>query len=178
KIIHLQFMVERSCKSSADQKIELLIFEKLSNAFPADVFTDTRVNDFDCAMVNRAANHADALLISVRFISEPAQEFRALGRQGERHRNHFFFASVICTMKLFFSPVAGVGDPGLSPPMDAIAARNSDSRLAERSTRMLRRPASGTPFVADPPSSETIATTLSATASSFPVSAGIVISVT
>ncbi len=43
---------------------------------------------------------------------------------------------------------------------------------------MLRRPASGTPFVADPPSSETIATTLSATASSFPVSAGIVISVT
>ncbi len=40
-------MVERSCKSSADQKIELLIFEKLSNAFPANVFTDTRVNDFD-----------------------------------------------------------------------------------------------------------------------------------
>ena len=40
-------MVERSCKSSADQKIELLIFEKLSNAFPADAFTDTRVNDFD-----------------------------------------------------------------------------------------------------------------------------------
>ena len=36
-----------ACKSSADQKIELLIFEKLSNAFPAAVFTDTGVNDFD-----------------------------------------------------------------------------------------------------------------------------------
>ena len=40
-------MVERPCESSADQKIELLIFEKLSDVFPADVFTDTRVNDFD-----------------------------------------------------------------------------------------------------------------------------------
>ena len=39
---------------------------------------------------------------------------------------------------------------------------------------MLRRPASGTPFVADPPSFETIATTLAATESSFPVSAEIV----
>jgi hypothetical protein len=38
-------------------------------------------------MVNRAANDADAISISARFISEPAQEFRALGRQGERHRN-------------------------------------------------------------------------------------------
>src|SRR5512132_354015 len=108
----MQFMVERPCKSGADQKIELLIFEKLSNAFPADVFTDTRVNDFDCAMFNRAANDADAISISARFISKPAQDFRALGRQGERLRNHSFFASVICTMNLFFSPVAGVGDPG------------------------------------------------------------------
>ncbi len=80
-------MVERPCKSRADQKIELLIFEKFSDAFSADVFTDTRVNDFDWTMVDRAANDADAISISARFISEPAQEFRALGRQGERHRN-------------------------------------------------------------------------------------------
>jgi hypothetical protein len=40
-------MVERPCKSGADQKVELLIFEKPSNALPAGVFTDTRVNDFD-----------------------------------------------------------------------------------------------------------------------------------
>src|SRR5882757_2974085 len=137
-------------------------------------------------MVNRAANDADAISISARFISEPAQEFRTLGGQGECHRDHSFFASAICTMKLFFSSVAGIGDPGsgglagardsADPPpwMDATAPRNSDSRLAGRSARILRRPASGTPFVADPPSSETIAITLSATAWSFPVSAGIV----
>jgi hypothetical protein len=80
-------MVERPCKSSADQKIELLIFEKLSDALAADVFTDTRLNDFDCAMADRASNDADAISISARFVSEPAEEFRALGRQGERHCN-------------------------------------------------------------------------------------------
>ena len=38
-------------------------------------------------MVNRAANDADAISISARFVSEPAQEFRALGGQGECNRN-------------------------------------------------------------------------------------------
>jgi hypothetical protein len=80
-------MVERSCKSSADQKIELLIFEKLRNAFRANVFTDTCVNDFDGTMTNRAANDADAVPIRAKFISEQAQEFRALRGQGERYRN-------------------------------------------------------------------------------------------
>src|SRR5258707_14764153 len=40
-------------------------------------------------MADRAANDADAVPISARFISEPAQEFRTLGRQGERNGNHF-----------------------------------------------------------------------------------------
>jgi hypothetical protein len=38
-------------------------------------------------MADRAANDADAISISARFISELAQEFRTLGRQGERNRN-------------------------------------------------------------------------------------------
>jgi len=45
-------------------------------------------------MVNRAANDADAISISARFISEPAQEFRALGRQGKRDGNHDGFFTV------------------------------------------------------------------------------------
>ena len=47
KVVYLQFMVQRSGKSGTDQNVELLIFEKLSNAFPANVFTDTCVNDVD-----------------------------------------------------------------------------------------------------------------------------------
>ena len=80
-------MVQRSCKSSADQKIELLIFEKSSDALPADVFTDAGVNDFDWTMPDRAANDPNAISIDARFISEPAQEFRALSRQCKCNRN-------------------------------------------------------------------------------------------
>ena len=46
-------------------------------------------------MVNRTADDADAISISASFISEPAQKFRALGRQGERYRNHCYEISVI-----------------------------------------------------------------------------------
>src|SRR6267154_3322897 len=115
-------------------------------------------------MIDRAVNDAEAIAISARFISEPAQEFGALGRQGERHRNHCCFdgASAICTTKLFLSPVSGLrlsgvasaeaDDPRFEPAMDASVARNSDSRAAGRSTSTLTRPASGTPLVAAPPS--------------------------
>src|SRR6476619_4291923 len=81
-------MIERPCKSSADQKIELLVFQKLCNPFRANFFTDTGVNDFDGTMAYRAANNVYAVPISARFISEPAQEFGALGWQSERNRNH------------------------------------------------------------------------------------------
>src|SRR5262249_9503126 len=142
--------------------------------------------DFNRPIIHRAANDIDAIPIGGRFISELAQEVRTFRRQGERHCNHsfFFVASAICTTKLFFTvvskgaAVAGGVDAGLLPPIAAIELRNSDSRFAGRSTRMLGRPASATPFVADPPSSETIATTLSVTASSFPVSAVSEISLT
>ena len=120
-------MIERPCKSSADQKIELLVFEKLCNPFRANFFTDPGVNDFDGTMADRAANDVYAVPISARSISEPAQEFGALRWQSERNRNHrsrslwfsygmpqegriryFGVASTICTTKLFFSPAAGV----------------------------------------------------------------------
>src|SRR5262245_19240015 len=110
-------------------------------------------------------------------------------REVQNDQSDLSVCSTICTTKLFFSAVAvgdepGLGavveldDPGVSPPMDAIAFRKSRSRFPGTSARMLTRPASGTPFVADPPNRETVATTLSATTSSFPLSAGIVISVT
>jgi hypothetical protein len=38
-------------------------------------------------MTDRAANDADAISISARFISKPAQEFRAFGLQGKCNRN-------------------------------------------------------------------------------------------
>ena len=38
-------------------------------------------------MANRAANDAEAVPFIARFISEPAQEFRALGGQGKCNRN-------------------------------------------------------------------------------------------
>jgi hypothetical protein len=65
----------------------LLIQEKIPDAFSADFFADTCVKDFDCAIADRALNDSEAIPISVRFLSEPAQEFRTLGWQGERHRN-------------------------------------------------------------------------------------------
>src|SRR5437763_11194287 len=98
-------------------------------------------------MADRAANDADAVPITVRFISKPAQEFRALGSQGKCNCDHgkssariwlayemsqaarmryLGVASTIWTTKLFFSPaaglasVAGVVDPDISFPMDAI----------------------------------------------------------
>src|SRR4051812_22297557 len=80
-------MIERPCKSSADQKIELLVFDKLCNPFRANFFTDTGVNDFDGTMADRAANDVYAVPISAKFISEPPQEFRALGRQRKCNRN-------------------------------------------------------------------------------------------
>src|SRR5438094_9996113 len=90
-------------------------------------------------------------------------------------------SATICTTKLFFSAVggtvavAGVVDPGPCPPTDAIAARNSDSRLDGRSARMLRRPPSARPVVAEPANQETTETTGSATAPSFPGMAGTVL---
>src|SRR5262245_38587495 len=125
-MVYLQLIVERACESSADQNVELRIFEKFPDPVPADVFTDAGVKDFNCAVVNRAANDADAFSISAGFISEAAQEFRALGRQGERHRNHCCFdgVSTTWTTKLFFSVVVGFGgvagvvDSGLAPAMD------------------------------------------------------------
>src|SRR5262245_23365033 len=38
-------------------------------------------------MADRAANDGNAVPFSARFISEPAQEFRALSRQGKCNRN-------------------------------------------------------------------------------------------
>ena len=38
-------------------------------------------------MADRAAHDADAFPVSARFIPEPAQEFRALGRQGKCNCN-------------------------------------------------------------------------------------------
>src|SRR4051812_36109352 len=80
-------MVERPGKSSADQKIELLVFEKLCNPFRADFFTDAGVNDFDETMADRAANDVYAVPISARSVSEPAQEFRTLRRQRKCNPN-------------------------------------------------------------------------------------------
>jgi hypothetical protein len=64
-----------------------LILEKIPDAFSAGFLADTCVKDFDCAFADRALNDPEAIPISARFISEPAQKFGALGRQGECKRN-------------------------------------------------------------------------------------------
>src|ERR1051326_3933354 len=106
---------------------------------------------------------------NLRYLCFPLLRFSARQRQSD-----FACCSTICTTKLFFSavaevgdcasPVAGGGDPGRGlPPIDAIAARNSDSRFDGTSTRTLIRPLSGSPFVGEPPNREPIATTSSPT---------------
>jgi hypothetical protein len=64
KIIYTQSITERACKSSADQNIEPRIFEKLLDPFPAYLFSDAGMNDFNCAIINRSTNYADTIPIS------------------------------------------------------------------------------------------------------------------
>jgi hypothetical protein len=45
------------------------------------------MKDFDRTMVNRAANYAETVAIDASLISKPADEFRTLGWQSERHSN-------------------------------------------------------------------------------------------
>jgi hypothetical protein len=61
--------------------------DKIPDAFSADFFADTCVKDVDCVFADRASKDPEAIPISARFISEPAQKFGALGRQGECNRN-------------------------------------------------------------------------------------------
>jgi len=92
----LHFIVERACKSSADQKLESLILKKLSYSFPADFLSHAGVKDFNVAVIDVAVSYPDAISISARFILEPLQKFRAFRRQGKRDRNH-----LICLAQMF-----------------------------------------------------------------------------
>jgi hypothetical protein len=67
-------MIERACKSSTDQKIKLLIFQKLSDPFLTHFFTDTGVKDFNRPTVDRAADRSDPISISRSFVRESAQK--------------------------------------------------------------------------------------------------------
>src|SRR5512143_741756 len=97
-------------------------------------------------MINRAANDVEAIAISATFISKPAQEFGAFSWQGKCNSNHEInverasgpsvgrirpaanlhrkrsqarrmrYFSTICTTKLFFSPVASLGNAGSGDP--------------------------------------------------------------
>jgi hypothetical protein len=84
----LQFIAERACKPSADQEIELLILKKFAEPLPANPFSDSGMKDFNFAVTDFAANCRDAISIGVRFVAEPAQEFRAFLRQSKSDRNH------------------------------------------------------------------------------------------
>jgi hypothetical protein len=46
------------------------------------------MKDFNFAVTDFAANCRDAISIDVRFVTEPAQKFRAFRRQSKRDRNH------------------------------------------------------------------------------------------
>src|SRR5438445_3389497 len=61
--------------------------EEFCQSFAANLLSDSSVKDFDLATIDRAANCSDSIPIGTGLIAQTAQEFRALGRQGERHRN-------------------------------------------------------------------------------------------
>src|SRR6266496_2579834 len=152
------------------------------------------------AVIDFAVDQPDTVAIASGLFVETTQESRAFRRQSERDRNHRInwlcnnFGdqccsvgdSAICTTKFFFSAVAGVVDPGVArladpadvPAIEAIVVRNSDSRFDGRSTSTPMRCLSGNPFIAEPPSLPATATTSSATVSSRPGAAEIVISLT
>src|SRR5438445_460510 len=128
-------MIKRAGKSSADQKLELLIREKFSHVLPANPLSDAGMKNFNFAIIDVAAYYPDAISISARFIPEPAQKLRAFRRQSKRDRNHslicfatgvpnqscFDAASTMCTTKLFFSTVAGSVDPGSAVVLGEVA---------------------------------------------------------
>jgi hypothetical protein len=96
QIADAQFLVKRACKSSADQKLELLIPEKSPYPLAANFLSDSGMNDFNVAIIEIAPDYPDAISISPRFIPEQPQKFRAFRRQGKRDRNHF-----ICLAQMF-----------------------------------------------------------------------------
>jgi len=60
--------------------VELRIFEKLLDPFPAYLFSDASMHHFDFAVADRAAHRADTISISARFVPESVQELRAFCR--------------------------------------------------------------------------------------------------
>jgi hypothetical protein len=88
QIAEAQFLVKRACKSSADQKPELLILEKSPYPLAANFLSDSGVKDFNVAIIEIASDYPDAISISPRFIPEQPQKFRAFRRQSKRNGNH------------------------------------------------------------------------------------------
>src|SRR5260370_5513070 len=105
----------------------------------------------------------EKLRLVIDLVSLCYLRFLLLDALVQNDQSDFADCSTIWTIKLFFSPVAGLGDPGAceavaavvdagsaSPTIDEIAARNSGSRFDGISTRTLSRPWSGRPFGAEP----------------------------
>src|SRR5437899_9812509 len=81
-------MIKRAGKSSADQKLELLILEKFSHVLPANPLSDAGMKNFNFAIIDVAANCVDAISMDARLIAQTAQEIRTFRRQSKRDRNH------------------------------------------------------------------------------------------
>src|SRR4026209_1015053 len=92
EITDFQIIVERSGKAGTDQTVELLILfatanpfrrtaggQKFSKSLSANLFAHAGMKNFNRALLDFAANCSDTIALSMRFIAETAQKFRAFG---------------------------------------------------------------------------------------------------
>ena len=89
QIADSQLIIERTCKSRADQAVELLILfaaangscgvQKFSQPLSADLLPDTGMKNFNRAILDLAANYSDAITLGTGLVCQAAQEFRAFG---------------------------------------------------------------------------------------------------
>jgi hypothetical protein len=115
EITGAQFIVERACKTGANQTIELSILKKARHPLTACFFSNAGMENLNRAIIDLAANYSDALAMTPGFIAKAAQECQAFGRQSKRDRNH----QLICLQQVIL----------VLPLLRRFAQRSSSSRL-------------------------------------------------
>src|SRR4030095_5762595 len=118
EITGVQFIVKRSCKTGANQTLELSILKKACHPLMACFCADAGVKHLNRAIVDLAANCFDSLAITPGFIAEATQECRAFRWQSKRDRNH----QLICLQQRFSINL-------VLPLLRRSAQRSSFSRL-------------------------------------------------